>query len=159
MCSSPSGAQQAAIASRSRRDRASKYVETTSEAVLGIAATLPSRPMRKPTREPAVGRGEKVIPGVWRLRLPLPWPGIPHCNAWAIASGDGIVLVDTGMHEPGSLAHLERALDQVHLKLEHVRLLACTHAHSDHYGQAAPIRERAGCDLWMHPNHEHMTQA
>jgi glyoxylase-like metal-dependent hydrolase (beta-lactamase superfamily II) len=115
--------------------------------------------MAEAERKPEVGRGERVIPGVWRLRLPLPWPGVPHCNAWAIAAGDGIVLVDTGMHEPGSLAHLERALDQVHLKLEHVRLLACTHAHSDHYGQAAPIVERAGCELWMHPNHAHMTQA
>ena len=27
--------------------------------------------------------------------------------------------------------------------------------HSDHWGQAAPICERAGCELWMHPNHEH----
>jgi glyoxylase-like metal-dependent hydrolase (beta-lactamase superfamily II) len=63
------------------------------------------------------------------------------------------------MHEPGSLAHLERALGQVNLKLEHVRLVVCTHAHSDHYGQAAPILERAGCELWMHPNHAHMTQA
>jgi glyoxylase-like metal-dependent hydrolase (beta-lactamase superfamily II) len=106
-----------------------------------------------------VGRGERVLPGVWRLRLPLPWPGVPHCNAWALAAGDGIVLVDTGMHEPGSLAHLERALDQVHLRLEHVRLVVCTHAHSDHYGQAAPILERAGCELWMHPNHAHMTEA
>ena len=44
-------------------------------------------------------------------------------------------------------------------ELEHVRLLVCTHAHSDHYGQAAPIVERAGCELWMHPNHEHMTRA
>ncbi len=41
-----------------------------------------------------------MIPGVWRLRLPLPWPGVPHCNAFALAAGDGIVLVDTGMHEP-----------------------------------------------------------
>ena len=96
-----------------------------------------------------------MLPGLWRLRLPLPWPGVPHCNAWALAAGSGIVLIDTGMHQPGSLAQLERALDQVHLKLEHVRLLACTHAHSDHWGQAAPIRERAGCELWMHPNHEH----
>src|SRR5262249_26982145 len=56
------------------------------------------------------GRGERVMPGVWRLRLPLPWPGVPHCNAWAVAAGDGIVLFDTGMHEPGSLAHLERAM-------------------------------------------------
>jgi glyoxylase-like metal-dependent hydrolase (beta-lactamase superfamily II) len=98
-----------------------------------------------------------VLPGLWRLRLPLPWPGVPHCNAWAIAAGSGVVLVDTGMHEPGSLAQLEHALAQVNLRLEHVRLLACTHAHSDHYGQAAPIVEHAGCELWMHPNHEHMT--
>ena len=107
--------------------------------------------MRKPTKEREIGRGERVLPGVWRLRLPLPWPGVPHCNAWAIAAGDGIVLVDTGMHEPGSIAHLERALEQVNLRIEHVRLVVCTHAHSDHYGQATPIVERAGCELWMHP--------
>jgi glyoxylase-like metal-dependent hydrolase (beta-lactamase superfamily II) len=108
------------------------------------------------TRE--LGRGERVLPGLWRLRLPLPWPGVPHCNAWAIAAGSGVVLIDTGMHLPGSLAQLERAMEQVNLRLEHVRLLACTHAHSDHWGQAAPIIERAGCELWMHPNHEHATR-
>jgi glyoxylase-like metal-dependent hydrolase (beta-lactamase superfamily II) len=105
-----------------------------------------------------LGRGERVLPGLWRLRLPLPWPGVPHCNAWAIAAGSGVVLVDTGMHEPGSLAQLERAMDQVNLRLEHVRLVVCTHAHSDHWGQAAPICERAGCELWMHPNHAHATR-
>ena len=62
------------------------------------------------------GRGERILPGLWRLRLPLPWPGVPHCNAWAIQAASGIVLVDTGMHEPGSLAQLERALDQVDLR-------------------------------------------
>jgi glyoxylase-like metal-dependent hydrolase (beta-lactamase superfamily II) len=108
-------------------------------------------------RRREVGRGERVLPGVWRLRLPLPWPGVPHCNAWALAAGDGIVLVDTGMHEPGSLGHLERALGQCNLRLEHVRLLVCTHAHSDHYGQAATIVERSGCELWMHPDHAHTT--
>jgi len=111
--------------------------------------------VRKPTRSREVGRGEKVIPGIWRLRLPLPWPGVPHCNAWAIASGDGIVLVDTGMHEPGSMMHLERALDQAGLKVEHIRLIVCTHAHVDHCGQAPPLAERAGCEVWMHPNIAH----
>jgi glyoxylase-like metal-dependent hydrolase (beta-lactamase superfamily II) len=106
-----------------------------------------------------LGRGERVIPGLWRLRLPLPWPGVPHCNAWAIAAGSGIVLIDTGMHEPGSMTQLERALDQVRLRVEQVQLLACTHAHSDHWGQAAPICERAGCELWMHPNHENAMRA
>ena len=115
--------------------------------------------MTEARRKREVGRGERVLPGVWRLRLPLPWPGVPHCNAWALAAGDGIVLIDTGMHEPGSLGHLERALAQVNLKLDHVRLLICTHAHSDHYGQAATIVERTGCELWMHPNHNHMLTA
>jgi glyoxylase-like metal-dependent hydrolase (beta-lactamase superfamily II) len=108
--------------------------------------------------KPELGRGERVLPGVFRLRLPLPWPGVPHCNAWAVAAGDGVVLFDTGMHQPGSLAHLERALAMCNLMLQDVRLVVCTHAHSDHYGQAASIVERAGCELWMHPNHAHMTR-
>jgi glyoxylase-like metal-dependent hydrolase (beta-lactamase superfamily II) len=115
--------------------------------------------VRKPTRSREVGRGERVLPGIWRLRLPLPWPGVPHCNAWALAAGDGVVLVDTGMHQPGSMLHLQRALDQARLRIEHVRLIVCTHAHVDHCGQAPPIAEQAGCEVWMHPNHAHHTAA
>jgi glyoxylase-like metal-dependent hydrolase (beta-lactamase superfamily II) len=110
-------------------------------------------------RKRELGRGERVLPGLWRLRLSLPWEGVPHCNAWALAAGDGIVLVDTGMHEPGSFAQLELAMDQVGLQIGLVRLLVCTHAHPDHWGQAATIAERTGCELWMHPNREHGIQA
>ena len=98
-----------------------------------------------------------MIPGVWRLRLPLPWPGVPHGNAWAVAAGDGVVLFDTGMHGPGSLAHLERALDMVHLRLELVRSIVITHAHVDHCGQTTPIVLRSGADVWCHPDHGHLT--
>ena len=110
-------------------------------------------------RRRELSRADRVLPGLCRLRLPLPWLGVPHVNAFAIAAGDGVVLVDTGLHEPGALRQLQRALDQAGVGLEHVRLLVCTHAHSDHYGQAAPILEAAGCELWMHPNHSHMTAA
>jgi glyoxylase-like metal-dependent hydrolase (beta-lactamase superfamily II) len=110
-------------------------------------------------RQRELSRADRVLPGLWRLRLPLPWPGVPHVNAFAVAAVDGVVLVDTGLHEPGAMLQLERALHQAGLRLEHVRLLVCTHAHSDHYGQAAPIMQRSGCKLWMHPNHEHMTRA
>jgi glyoxylase-like metal-dependent hydrolase (beta-lactamase superfamily II) len=109
------------------------------------------------TRKRELGRGERVLPGVFRLRLPLPWPGVPHCNAWAVAAGDGVVLFDTGIHEAGSMDHLERALAMCNLRVENIRLVVCTHAHSDHYGQAATIVQRTGCELWMHPNYEHMT--
>ncbi len=116
---------------------------------------------RSPSKR-ELGRGERVLPGVYRLRLPLPWPGVPHGNAWAIRAGEGIVLFDTGYHtppgpgEPGSMFQLERALAMCGLALQDIRLLVCTHAHSDHYGQAATIVQRTGCELWMHPKYEHM---
>ncbi|MEA2190907.1 MAG: hypothetical protein QOI73_1028 [Solirubrobacteraceae bacterium] len=115
--------------------------------------------MPESTRRRELGRGERVLPGVWRLRLPLPWPGVPHCNAWALRAGDGVVLVDCGLHEQGSLDQLELAMSQVGLRLQDVRLLVCTHAHSDHYGQAASVIDASGCELWMHPDHAHTTTA
>jgi len=102
-----------------------------------------------------VGRGERVLRGLWRLRLPVSVPGVPHCNAWAMSAGDGLVLVDCGMGEAGSLREFERAMDQVGLAPEDIRLLVCTHAHVDHAGLAATLQERTGCELWLHPRHEH----
>ena len=110
-------------------------------------------------RRRELARADRVLPGAWRLRLPLPWPGVPHVNAYALAAADGVVLVDTGLDAPGAVGELERALAQAGLRLEHVRLLVCTHAHADHYGLAGPIRRSAGCELWMHPNHGHSTRA
>jgi glyoxylase-like metal-dependent hydrolase (beta-lactamase superfamily II) len=112
-----------------------------------------------PKRRRELARADRIMAGLWRLRLPLPWPAVPHVNAYAIAAGSGVVLVDTGLAEPGAERELERALAQAGLRLEHVRLLVCTHAHADHYGLAAPILSAAGCELWMHPNHGHSTRA
>jgi glyoxylase-like metal-dependent hydrolase (beta-lactamase superfamily II) len=105
-------------------------------------------------RKRELGRGETVFPGIYRLRLPLPWPGVPHCNAWAVAAEGGFVLFDTGMHQPDSMQNLERALAMCGLRLGETRLVVCTHAHSDHCGQAPVIARETGCEVWMHPNHE-----
>jgi glyoxylase-like metal-dependent hydrolase (beta-lactamase superfamily II) len=101
-------------------------------------------------------RTEKVLPGIWRLRLPLPWPGVPHGNAWAVEAEEGIVLFDTGMGGKGRLRQLDLALAQAGYGVEDIGLLVCTHAHVDHYGLAAGIVEAAGCELWMHPAWEHV---
>jgi glyoxylase-like metal-dependent hydrolase (beta-lactamase superfamily II) len=62
------------------------------------------------------------------------------------------------MHQPGSLDQLERAMAQVNLRLDNVRHLVITHLHSDHWGEAATVLERSGCQIWMHPNHRHATE-
>ncbi len=107
-------------------------------------------------RRRELARGERVVPGIWRLRLPLPWPGVPHVNAWAVRAGSGVVLFDTGYAGEEGTRPLELALGQVGLALTDVSLLVCTHAHTDHYGLAGPIVDAAGCELWMHPAWEHV---
>jgi glyoxylase-like metal-dependent hydrolase (beta-lactamase superfamily II) len=101
-------------------------------------------------------RTERLMPGIWRLRLPLPWPGVPHGNAWAIASDGGLVMFDTGIGGKGKLRQLDLALAQAGFGVEDVRLVVCTHSHTDHYGLAGSITERAGCELWMHPRWGHV---
>jgi glyoxylase-like metal-dependent hydrolase (beta-lactamase superfamily II) len=108
---------------------------------------------RKRPEEP---RAERTLPGVWRLRLPLPWPGVPHGNVWVVAAGDGVVLFDTGIGGKGGFRKFDLALSQAGFAVEDVRLVVCTHSHTDHYGLAAPIVEKAGCELWMHPAWEHV---
>jgi glyoxylase-like metal-dependent hydrolase (beta-lactamase superfamily II) len=107
-------------------------------------------------KRPEAPRGEKVLPGVWRLRLALPWPGVPHGNAWAVAADGGIILFDTGIGGKGRMRQFDLALGQVGFGIEDVKLLVCTHSHTDHYGLAASILEGAGCELWMHPAWEHV---
>ena len=84
---------------------------------------------------------------------------MPHANAWAIAARDGVVLVDCGLDQPGGLDQLSLALGGAGYGLADVRLLVCTHAHPDHYGQARSVVREAGCELWMHPAHGHATES
>jgi glyoxylase-like metal-dependent hydrolase (beta-lactamase superfamily II) len=108
----------------------------------------PSRPER--------ARADKIVPGIWRLRLPLPWDATPHGNAYAVSAGDGIVLFDTGYGGSNGLPQLELGLRLAGFSLEDVRLVVCTHTHSDHYGCAASIVERTGAPLWLHPAWAHV---
>jgi glyoxylase-like metal-dependent hydrolase (beta-lactamase superfamily II) len=101
-------------------------------------------------------RTERIQPGIWRLKLPCPWPGVPHGNAWALQRGAGLVLVDTGVGGPGRLRMLDIALAQSGFGVADIELVVCTHAHSDHCGLAASICEQNGCELWMHPKWEHI---
>lgn len=108
------------------------------------------------SRRKELARADRVVDGVWRLRMPLPWPGVPHGNAFAVAHEGGIVLFDTGMATDDGERQLELALAQAGWRLSDVHLLVCTHSHSDHYGLAGPVVDAAGCELWMHPRWEHV---
>ena len=110
--------------------------------------------------DPGRARAFEIAPGLWQLRLPLPWEGIGHVNAYAVQRTDGLLLVDCGSAgDPSHRAGLRAALGRAGFSLADVSVLAGTHAHSDHIGLAAWVIERSGCAFWMHPDTAHFYDA
>jgi hydroxyacylglutathione hydrolase len=62
--------------------------------------------------------------------------------------GEGAVLVDTG--NPGNAALVIDNLEQRGLKPRDLKLILLTHAHGDHLGSAAALRERTGAPIALH---------
>ena len=104
-------------------------------------------PLEHRRREPA--------PGVFRLVLPLPFPGLDRVNAYLLAGGGDTTLVDCGIYLPDEKdehgwADVVAALEACGFAPTDVKRLIVTHSHIDHYGMAAMFVERSGCELWMH---------
>jgi glyoxylase-like metal-dependent hydrolase (beta-lactamase superfamily II) len=109
--------------------------------------------------EPSGARASEVAQGLWRLRLPLSWPGIPAVNAYALARRDGgITLVDCGGGgHPSYHAALEAALAASGHAVADVRSVVLTHYHSDHAGTLQWLVQRTGCEVLGHPAYAHFT--
>ncbi|MBW3593996.1 MAG: MBL fold metallo-hydrolase [Actinobacteria bacterium] len=100
-------------------------------------------------------RRREPAPGVFRLVLPLPFPGLDRVNAYLLAGGIDTTLVDCGIYYPDEeddhgWADVEAAIGACGMAVTDIKRLIVTHSHIDHYGMAATFVERAGCDLWMH---------
>jgi glyoxylase-like metal-dependent hydrolase (beta-lactamase superfamily II) len=95
-----------------------------------------------------------TVPGITRIPLPVGIHGIETVNAYALADGDRVTLVDCGVWKAdpsdGGLATLENGLRAVGYELSDVSRIVITHAHIDHYGLAGLLMEKTGAQLWMH---------
>jgi glyoxylase-like metal-dependent hydrolase (beta-lactamase superfamily II) len=102
--------------------------------------------------DPAATRAFEVGPGLWQLRLPLPWPQIPYVNAFTLPLEDGgIALVDCGSAGDETLWEaLVRGLELAGHGVAEVRRVVYTHYHSDHAGVLERLRE-GGAEIVGHP--------
>ena len=100
-------------------------------------------------------RRREPAPGVFRLVLPLPFPGLNAVNAFLLADPGGATLVDCGIKSPQPEGdhgwdEVTGALEAAESTVGEIGRLVVTHTHIDHYGMAARIVEETGCELWMH---------
>ena len=98
-------------------------------------------------RIPQPGEAIEVTPGIWWIRMPLPF-ALDHINLWLLEDGDGWTLVDTGYGVAATWELWERHFTGV-MANRPVKNIVVTHYHPDHVGSAAWLVERTGAPLWM----------
>jgi glyoxylase-like metal-dependent hydrolase (beta-lactamase superfamily II) len=105
-------------------------------------------PMSYPFAEPpAAGSVREVAPGLFWLRMPLPF-ALNHINLWLLRDGKGWTAVDCGIGLDDTRAHWEKIFSEVVGSAGLTRVLV-THFHPDHFGNAGWLTQRFGAPLWM----------
>lgn len=90
----------------------------------------------------------EVIPGLLRVKVPLPFP--PHAvNAWLMSGPDGWTLIDSGVNDEPTRAIYTEVLAHPLLGGRPVTRLLVTHFHPDHVGLIGWLHDRTGAEIHM----------
>ncbi len=89
----------------------------------------------------------EVVPGVYRIPLPLPNDGLAAVNVYALVSDEELVLVDSGWAIPAGRAALVAALAEINREPRDIDRFLITHAHRDHYTHAIELRREFGMGI------------
>ncbi len=96
---------------------------------------------------PAGGQLREVAPGIFWLRMPLPF-ALEHINLWLLADGDGWAIVDCGFGTDKT-RDLWRQIFATRLCGKPVTRIILTHFHPDHFGLAAWLAEEWRAPVFM----------
>jgi glyoxylase-like metal-dependent hydrolase (beta-lactamase superfamily II) len=98
-------------------------------------------------RVPDAGTAFEAAPGVYWLRMPLPF-ALDHINLWLLDDGDGWVIVDTGIASDVTRNAWRRLFGGIMAGKPVTRIIS-THFHPDHFGLAGWLTEKTGAPLLM----------
>ena len=98
---------------------------------------------------------EEVAANLYRLRLPMPF-GLDHINTYLLRETNRLALVDCGLDLPESWESLTAGFAALNLDPANLTDIFVTHAHPDHIGQLAHLRQLAPqARLFIHQREYH----
>jgi glyoxylase-like metal-dependent hydrolase (beta-lactamase superfamily II) len=93
---------------------------------------------------------ERVRDGVWSIPVPIPDNPLRYVLVYALELRDGVALIDAGWDDDRSWRTLVQGLGAAGFGIGDVRAVLVTHAHADHLGLAARVREASGAWIALH---------
>lgn len=92
----------------------------------------------------------EVIPGIYRLKLPLVDNPAGYINTYLIKGNHEWVMIDTGWNDPLAFNVLIEQLTCLELTLDNINRIIYTHIHPDHFGLAGMIHRDHRIPLIIH---------
>jgi len=75
--------------------------------------------------------------------------GAKWVSSWAIATQQGIILIDTLNNADEAASTIEKGLRELGLDPASIKKIIVTHAHGDHYGGATYLQQKYGAEIIM----------
>ncbi len=94
----------------------------------------------------------EIIPGIHRLKLPMPRPGIylGYINTYLVRGSNGYLLVDTGWNTEEAFIVLEKQLVEIGVDIGEISQIVVTHLHPDHYGLVDRLKQSCPAKFYLH---------
>lgn len=89
----------------------------------------------------------ELLPGLFRLPIPLPRNPLRELNAYLIRGRERSLLIDTGFREPACRQALQAGLRAAGAEHDPLDVLL-THIHTDHTGLASEVVRPGGAHLY-----------
>ena len=76
---------------------------------------------------------QEILPGLFRLKIPLPDSPLKYLNSYVIKSSDRSLIIDTGLNRSECLEAMQAGLRSIGIELQSADIFI-THLHADHFG-------------------------
>ncbi len=81
---------------------------------------------------------EEILPGLFRLKIPLPDSPLKYLNSYVIKGPDRNLIIDTGLNRRECLEAMQAGLGTLGIDLKASDIFI-THLHADHFGLVAKL--------------------
>ncbi len=92
----------------------------------------------------------EIIPGIYRLEIPIPNNPLGNTNVYLLRGDDGYLMIDTGWNNERAFSALEEQLGEIKVDFNDISSIIVTHTHADHYGLVGRIKERTEAEVSLH---------